>query len=289
MQIFSHDVLHNCPKFCNIVKRKLRHMVEKFIMAGETPMHIADSEKGEKCVVLLHGYLESMVIWEEFVPLLYKDVRVVTLDLPGHGISLINGEVHTMEYLADCVANTMQTLGIDSYSVVGHSMGGYVALAMLDKYSERLNSITLLSSFATADSEEKCDRRRREIDLVKAGKKSMMARLVPHAGFAPQNTKRLKDWIDDLEELIEITEDKGVIAILGGMIERKDRDEQLRQSTVPHQFILGRHDYYIPTEHAEEIERTHPESRIVWLEESGHMGFIEEPEKCAEAILSMVR
>jgi pimeloyl-ACP methyl ester carboxylesterase len=262
-------------------------MVEKFIMAGETPMHIADSEKGEKCVVLLHGYLESMVIWEEFVPLLYKDVRVVTLDLPGHGISLINGEVHTMEYLADCVANTMQTLGIDSYSVVGHSMGGYVALAMLDKYSERLNSITLLSSFATADSEEKCDRRRREIDLVKAGKKSMMARLVPHAGFAPQNTKRLKDWIDDLEELIEITEDEGVIAILGGMIERKDRDEQLRQSTVPHQFILGRHDYYIPTEHAEEIERTHPEARIVWLEESGHMGFIEEPEKCAEAILSM--
>ena len=73
------------------------------------------------------------------------------------------------------------------------------------------------------------------------------------------------------------------------MIERKDRDEQLRQSSVPHAFILGRHDHYIPNDHAEEIERTHPEARIVWLEESGHMGFIEEPEKCAEAILSMVR
>ena len=91
-----------------------------------------------------------------------------------------------------------------------------------------------------------------------------------------------------LEELIEITEDEGVIAILGGMIERKDRDEQLRQSTVPHAFILGRHDQYIPNEQAEEIERQHPEARIFWLEESGHMGFIEEPEKCAEAILSMV-
>lgn len=228
-----------------------------------------------------------MVIWEEFVPLLYKDVRVVTLDLPGHGISLIKGEVHTMEYLADCVVKAMEALGIKRYSVVGHSMGGYVALAMLDNYSDRLDSITLLSSFATADSEEKCDRRRREIDLVKAGKKSMMARLVPHAGFAPQNTKRLKDRVEDMEELIMLTEDEGVIAILGGMIERKDRDEQLRQSSVPHMFILGRHDYYIPTEHAEEIERTHPEARIVWLEESGHMGFIEEPEKCAEAILSM--
>ena len=80
-----------------------------------------------------------------------------------------------------------------------------------------------------------------------------------------------------------------MIAILGGMIERKDRDEQLRQSTVPHAFILGRHDYYIPNEQAEEIERQHPEARIFWLEESGHMGFIEEPEKCAQAILSMAR
>lgn len=256
-------------------------------MAGQTPMHVADSERGEKCVVLLHGYLESMVIWEEFVPLLYKDVRVVTLDLPGHGISVVNGEVHTMEYLADCVASTMTALGIERYSVVGHSMGGYVALAMLDKYSDRLDSITLLSSFANADSKEKCDRRRREIELVKAGKKSMMARLVPHAGFAPQNVKRLKDSVEDMEELIMITEDEGVIAILGGMIERKDRDEQLRQSSVPHMFILGRHDYYIPMEQAEEIERTHPEARIVWLEESGHMGFIEEPEKCAKAILEM--
>lgn len=262
-------------------------MVEKFIMAGQTPMHVADSERGDKCVVLLHGYLESMVIWEEFVALLYKDVRVVTLDLPGHGISVVNGEVHTMEYLADCVASTMTALGIERYSVVGHSMGGYVALAMLDKYSDRLDSITLLSSFANADSKEKCDRRRREIELVKAGKKSMMARLVPHAGFAPQNVKRLKDSVEDMEELIMITEDEGVIAILGGMIERKDRDEQLRQSSVPHMFILGRHDYYIPMEQAEEIERTHPEARIVWLEESGHMGFIEEPEKCAKAILEM--
>ena len=83
-------------------------------------MHIADTEKGEKCVVLLHGYLESMLVWDEFVPLLEKELRVVTLDLPGHGISTIAGEVHTMEYLAECVALAMEALGIERYSVVGH-------------------------------------------------------------------------------------------------------------------------------------------------------------------------
>jgi len=263
-------------------------MIEKFIMAGETPMHVADSERGDKCVVLLHGYLESMIVWDEFVSLLTPHFRVITLDLPGHGISLIKGEVHTMEYLAECVGETMAALGIERYSVVGHSMGGYVSLAMLDKYSDRLDSVILLSSTTARDTDEKCDRRRREIELVKAGKKSMMARLVPHAGFAPQNVKRLKDRVEDMEELILITEDEGVVAILGGMIERKDRDEQLRNSAVRHMFIFGRHDFYIPNDVAEELERTHPEARTTWLEESGHMGFIEESEKCAQAIIDFI-
>ena len=259
-------------------------MTEKFIMAGTTPMHVADSERGQKCIVLLHGYLESMLVWDEFISLLKDEMRVVVLDLPGHGVSMINGETHTMEYLADCVGLTMEALGVEKYSVVGHSMGGYVALAMLDKYAKNLESITLLSSTTSADSQEKCDRRRREIELIKAGKKNTLARLVPHQGFAPENVKRLNDYIEDLRELILITEDEGVIAILGGMIERKSRGEQLRDSTIPHLFIFGRHDFYIPEEVAEEMIAADAGAKVLWLEHSGHMGFIEEPELCAEAI-----
>ena len=142
-------------------------MTEKFIMAGSTPVHVADSGKGERCVVLLHGYLESMLVWDEFINLLKDSVRVVVIDLPGHGVSVVNGEVHTMEYLAECVAEAMKALGIDRYSVVGHSMGGYVALAMAELYPSSLNSVVLLSSTTSADSQEKCDRRRREIELIK--------------------------------------------------------------------------------------------------------------------------
>ena len=284
--------MHNaCPShyfFVNSFHKNHTAMTEKFIMAGSTPIHVADSERGERCVVLLHGYLESMIVWEEFAVLLRDKLRVVTIDLPGHGISVVQGEKHTMEYLAECVALTMEALGIDRYSVVGHSMGGYVALAMTELYGERLDAVILLSSTTSADTQEKCDRRRREIELIKAGKKNMMARLVPHSGFAPQNAKRMADRIADMEELIVITEDEGVMAILAGMIERKDRDEMLRQSPVPHMFIFGRHVYYIPNEVAEELERTHPEAKTVWLENSGHMGFFEEPERCAEAILEMV-
>lgn len=263
-------------------------MVEKFIMAGDTPLHVADTEHGEKCVVLLHGYLESMIVWDEFVDLLKDKMRVVTLDLPGHGISNVIGEVHTMEYLAKCVGDAMAALGIERYSMVGHSMGGYVSLAMLDDYRDHLDNIILLSSTTSADSQEKCDRRRREIELIKAGKKNTLARLVPHAGFAPENVKRLQDYIEDISELILMTEDEGVIAILGGMIERQSRGDMLRESGIPHLFIFGRHDYYIPEEVAEEMIAEDPTARVVWLEHSGHMGFMEEPELCANAILDMI-
>ena len=119
-------------------------MVEKFITAGDTPVHVCDSEKGDRCAVLLHGYLESMLVWDDFVPYLYKQVRVITLDLPGHGISVVKGPVHTMEYLADVVKDTLDALGIARCTLVGHSMGGYVALAFCEKYPERLDGVVLI-------------------------------------------------------------------------------------------------------------------------------------------------
>lgn len=263
-------------------------MTEKFIMAGPTALHVCDSEAGERCVVLLHGYLESLLVWEEFVPLLYKQVRVVTLDLPGHGISEIRGEAHTMEFLADTVAGGMRALGIERFTVVGHSMGGYAALALLERHPEMLEGIVLLSSTPNADTPEKAENRRREIALVRAGKKDALARVAPDAGFAPENRRRMADAIEDLREQVFITEDDGIIALLNGMIERPDRNALLQQSTVPQLFILGRKDGYIPAEAAEKMVAAHPRAQVVWLENSGHMGFLEESEACAQALLEFV-
>lgn len=263
-------------------------MVEKFMMAGETALHICDSEKGEKCVVLLHGYLESLMVWEDFIPHLYKQLRVVTLDLPGHGISVVNGECHTMEYLADVVADLMASLGVEHYTVVGHSMGGYVALAVAEKYADRLDGVVLLSSTPNPDTDEKRENRRREIELVKSGKKDLLARVAPEAGFAVVNRPRMKDYIADLTEQVHLTEEEGIVALLNGMIERKDQNEMLQKSAVRQLFILGKQDGYIPMEVAEAMVSRHPQAEVAWLEESGHMGFLEQPEACAEALLKFM-
>lgn len=264
-------------------------MTEKFIMAGQTALHVCDSEAGDRCVVLLHGYLESMLVWEEFVPQLYKEVRVVTLDLPGHGISVVTGEIHTMDFLADTVAEGLRALGIERCTLVGHSMGGYVALACCERHPDMLDGLVLLSSTPNPDTPEKAENRRREIELVRAGKKDLLARVAPAAGFAEQNRVRMQDAIEDLSEQVFVTEDEGIVALLGGMIARRDQNEMLRRTSVPVLFILGRKDDYIPIEVAEAMVAAHPEARVVWLENSGHMGFLEEPEATARAILEFVR
>ena len=257
-------------------------------MAGTTALHIADSGVGEKCVVLLHGYLESMYVWDDFTSLLTPSVRVITVDIPGHGISEVKGEVHTMEMVADVLHEMLNSLGIEKVTMVGHSMGGYVSLAFCARYPEQLEGLVLLSSSPNPDTDLKKENRRREIALVRAGKKDALARVAPEAGFAEHNRRRLKSYIDDLVECVHITEDDGIVALLGGMIERVDQNEMLRKCSVPQLFIMGKHDAYIPVEAAEAIIANNPQAEVAWLENSGHMGFIEEPEACAEALLKFV-
>ena len=264
-------------------------------MAGSVALHIADSgaapegQSEKKCVVLLHGYLESMYVWDDFVPLLRRDVRVITVDIPGHGISQVLGEKHTMEQMAGVVRDMLDALDIERCTLVGHSMGGYITLAFAALYPERLDGLVLLSSTPNPDTDLKRENRQREIDLVKAGKKDALARVAPEAGFAEQNRRRLKDYIDDLTECVHITEDDGIVALLGGMMERADQNEMLRKSTVPQLFIMGKKDPYIPLEVAEAIVASHPQAKVSWLAESGHMGFIEQPAECAAALLEFVQ
>ena len=291
-------------------------MIDKFIMAGETALHVCDSQTGDRCIVLLHGYLESLLVWDEFIKVLFSSaesrggqtspatdaaatttpaekpqhpLRIVTLDLPGHGISVVAGEVHTMEFLADTVAAGIRALGIDRCTVVGHSMGGYVALALCERHPELLDGVVLLSSTPNADTPEKQENRRREIELVRSGRKELLARIAPEAGFAEENRPRMRDAIADLTEQVCVTEDEGIIALLNGMIVRKDRNELLRTTAVPVLFLLGRRDGYIPAEAAERMVAEHPEAEVVWLEHSGHMGFLEEPEATAEALWRFVQ
>lgn len=265
--------------------------MEKFIIAAGTAIRIADTgEAGSagRTVVLLHGYLENLNIWDEVAGLLQPFVRVVAIDLPGHGISEVRGPVHTMDFLAEVVYESLVEAGVVKCTVAGHSMGGYVALALAAAHPEILDGLVLFSSTPNADSPAKREDRQREIAIVEGGKKELLSRTQPGRGFAPQNRRKFADEIEDLAELVMLTEDEGITALLRGMAERPDRGDMLRSLTVPQLFILGRHDEYITPEVAAAMIAAQPQARVVWLEDSGHNGLVEEPRAAAEAILEFM-
>lgn len=256
-------------------------------MANQTAVRYDDGGKGTQVVVLLHGYLESLEVWDGLAGELGKKYRVIRIDLPGHGFSQWGDrEVIGVDYMGDTVAAVLdQVLAPDEkYTVVGHSMGGYVAVSVAVNHPDRVEGLVLFHSSPNGDNPEKAENRQREIEIVEAGKKEMLARVNPGKGFASENLRKYRDTIEELAEQVMLTEDEAVVAVLKGMSERKDRSAAMRELDIPQLMIFGRADNYIPVEAAQAMAQAQPKAIVAWLEHSGHMGFVEQPKESLEIL-----
>lgn len=235
-------------------------------------------------VVLLHGYLESREIWNEYAEDLSKNNRVICIDLPGHGKTGIFGDVHSMEFMAEVVKTVIDFSEIPHCCLIGHSMGGYVALAFAEKYPELLEGLCLFHSHPNSDNEEKKENRSREIDLIRLGKKEMIFRLSIPNLYATRNQDKMKEKIDFSMNIAMNMSDEGIIAAMEGMKCRPDRNSVLKNAAIPVMMLIGENDNLIPAAMLKDIARANPRIQCVLLEESGHMGFFEEPVKALTAI-----
>jgi pimeloyl-ACP methyl ester carboxylesterase len=239
-------------------------------------------------VVLLHGYLESSEIWRHFAMLLTDRFRVISIDLPGHGKSGIWGKEHQMDDLAGSVVAVLDAGKIDRAFVVGHSMGGYVTLALADLYPERLLGYALFHSTCYADSDEKKVNRDREISLVLCEKTRQIVNVNIPKAFADDNMEPLREKVRFARNIALQNPDPGIVALLNGMKSRPDRTHVMSNAGLPLLLIGGMKDNYIPAGIFESLVGLAPHATVVRLEESGHMGFMEEPGKSADAIRTFV-
>jgi pimeloyl-ACP methyl ester carboxylesterase len=236
-------------------------------------------------IVLLHGYLETLKVWKEFSQELSGHFRIIAPDLPGHGKSQITEEIQTMDSMAYQVKLMLDHLKIEKCLMVGHSMGGYVALAFLERYPHMIAGISLFHSGPFADSEEKKQHRNREINLIKNGKKSLVYHNHIAKTFANDNIYMHPQISQKLIKMCEKSSEYGVIAALEGMKSRPDRSEILANTTIPVQYIIGKMDNFIPFQILDRLKL--PEcSEVIVLENSGHMGMFEEKEKSLNALIS---
>ena len=250
-------------------------------------IHYTDSGDGA-VIVLLHGYLESSEVWNGFSGNLELSFRVITVDLPGSGLSDVFGEVHSMEFMAMAIKELFDHLGIIKVFLTGHSLGGYVALAFLELFPDLLSGYCLFHSQPFADTPAAIEKRKREIEIVKMGKKNLMYPDNVMKMFASSNLEKFSDALQRSKNIASRIPGEGIIAVLNGMMIRPSRLTFMEEGKVPCLWILGSMDNYIPYDLIQKQVNLPDNAKIVILANSGHMGFVEEEELSVKIVLDFV-
>ena len=245
--------------------------MSKTIQFKNTTISFTDEGKAT-AVVFLHGFLENKKMWNAFIPEFSKKYRVITIDLLGHGESESLGYMHSMEDNADVVYAVLSELRLRKAIFVGHSMGGYVALAFAEFYPEFMKGLVLLNSTSRADSDERKTNRDRAIKAVKQNYSNFVRLSIANL-FSENNRERLATEIEYVKEEALKTPLQGIVASLEGMKIRKDREVLLHFSAYPILLILGKKDPVLNYEESlEQIEGTKVE--LITFPD-GHMSTIE--------------
>ncbi len=225
-------------------------------------------------LVFLHGFLGSKRLWKPIAKRFSLSHKVFLIDLPGHGNSKSLAYVHSMEMLSDLVKSILSSHQIRKVTLVGHSMGGYVALAFAEMNTDMLKGLVLVNSSAVADSKEKKSSRDQFIKLLKSDKERALKLLVPT--FFNYKAVHQKSWIRSyLKEALKC-DLRGIIASVEGMKKRPEREIVLKFAPYPYLIIAGRYDAVIPTSLIKTQAGLNENGQFVELEDASHMSFIED-------------
>lgn len=237
-------------------------------------------------VVFLHGFLESNTMWNSIIPKL-KGIKAILIELPGHGDSPVYpfGEEVSIRDMANDVSEVVQTLSINTFSIVGHSLGGYVSLDLkrIDK-KDAIEKVVLLNSHSGSDSESKQIERTRIVDIVEYNKLLFLNEAIPNLFRNPiQFKKQVKS---QLEEAIKMSK----VAIIQSLVAMRDRQDalgvmkELGQNCL---VIQGKYDHLISYREMEELTKKY-DNRYYLVEEAGHMAHIESEDEVVEQLLNFI-
>jgi pimeloyl-ACP methyl ester carboxylesterase len=245
-----------------------------------------------KPIILIHGFGEEGNIWQNQIPVLAQQYKLIIPDLPGSGKSEMITDM-SIEGMAECIKELivfeLQKIlrqPADAVAVViGHSMGGYITLAIAKKYPHFLSAFGLMHSSAFADSEEKKAARQKSIEFIKInGAYEFLKTAIPGLFLKPENYKPC----DDLIEAGKIFTPETLVKYYEAMINRPDRTEVLKNFNGPVLFIIGQHDKAVPFEQSLTQCHLPLQAHIHILRNSAHMGMWEEKEKFNNILLQFL-
>jgi pimeloyl-ACP methyl ester carboxylesterase len=240
-------------------------------------------------VVLLHGFAEDSTIWSEQVSFLKQHCLLIVPDIPGSGRSqLLQKENVTIEDYADVVNALLAFEQIEKCILIGHSMGGYIALAFAEKFPEKLTAFGFVHSTALADNEDKKNTRRKAIKLIEEyGVYPFLKNSTPNL-FSEKYKKEHPERVSDLTEQGKKFSKEALIQYYSAMISRPDRTRVLEKSDVPVLFIIGTEDVAAPLEDLLKQVNLPKVSYINILNDVGHMSMWEKPLELNQHLLQFI-
>jgi pimeloyl-ACP methyl ester carboxylesterase len=215
----------------------------------------------------------------------YADqAQFIIPDLRGHGRTALGDADATLEQFANDVIRLADHLGHEKFILAGHSMGGYIALALAEAYPERLAGLAMVTSNARADSPEKREGRLGDAKSVltegtKRIANTLIQRLMPEGELAQPDEHLCEVVLNSLPE--------GFANVLTAIANRPNRLAVIQSLLSPVLAIAGDKDQILPVEVALEPADHARQGRKVFLPGVGHMPMIEVPLTLGALLVSM--
>ena len=259
-----------------------------FINVNGIQMAYTDTGAGRP-VVLIHGYPFNRSLWNEQVAALSGSYRVIAPDLRGFGESDSSAEVATMNRMAQDVGLLLDHLGIARATLGSLSMGGYVALAFYKQFASRVRALILADTRATPDTEEAKQTRAQQAEKALAEGMAGIADAMLPKLLTPETVSKRPEIVKRVRDMMLKTKPEGAAAALRGMAEREDLTSLLSKITVPTLIIVGAEDAITPVADSEKMNAGIGGSRLVVLENAGHVSNLERTEQFNEALLEFLQ
>ena len=240
-------------------------------------------------IVLIHGYPFNRSLWNEQVAALSSSYRVIAPDLRGFGESGAAPGTATMTLMAQDIALLLNHLGIARAAIGGLSMGGYVALAFYKLLPSRVRAFFLADTRAQADTEEGKQTRAQQAEkALSEGMAGIADAMLPKL-LTPETVSKRPEIVKRVRDMMLKTKPEGAAAALHGMAARDDQRDLLAKITAPTLILVGAEDAITPVADSEKMHQGIAGSRLVVIENAGHVSNLERTEQFNDALLSFLK
>ena len=252
---------------------------------------------GRLPLVLLHGFPLDHRMWSDVVDLLAGDPTVLAPDLPGFGTSPSGPDVAgafgadgppSLETVADAVAAALRADGVDRAVVGGLSLGGYVAMALVERHPDLVAGLALIDTKSTADDDAARQNRLRIAATVRAEARIDAVLGMRSALLGATNRVARPDLVQRLEGWIRDQGPAGVAWIQEAMAARPDRTAVLAGYRGPAVVVVGEEDEIAPVSAARAMVEALADAELVIVPGAGHMTSNESPEPVASALSGLL-